>query len=123
MLTPTSTLANGGTARAPPRKPFNMIPYCSRKTEVVNVSSRAGLLKQIPNDELKARFLDKNLTIDQLDGLIAQFIEYAKQGTHIQHGYSGSAYGMSKIGVTAMTFLQQKMFNSDPGADLVVNAV
>lgn len=50
-------------------------------------------------------------------------LRYAKAGTHQQHGYSNSAYGMSKVGLTALTKIQQRNFDKDSRPDLVVNAV
>ena len=45
----------------------------------------------------------------------------AKAGNHQEKGYPNSAYGMSKVGVTVMSFIQQRELNSKD--DIVVNAV
>ena len=47
----------------------------------------------------------------------------AKEGKHETLGFANSAYGMSKLGVTAITPLQQKTFDTDDRKDIVVNAV
>ena len=47
----------------------------------------------------------------------------AKAGTHKQKGWADSAYGMSKIGVTLMSFAHQREFNKDNRQDIIVNAV
>ena len=48
----------------------------------------------------------------------------AQTGQHEKQGYSNSAYGMSKVGVTVMTGIQQadidKAFS---GKDILVNSV
>ena len=54
------------------------------------------------------------------------FILYraAKEGKHEAEGYSNSAYGMSKVGVTVMTPIQQAAFDANRGGDdIIVNAV
>ena len=47
----------------------------------------------------------------------------AKDGTFKGKGWPESAYGTSKIGVTLMSFVQQKELNKDSRDDIVVNAV
>ena len=38
-------------------------------------------------------------------------------------GYPKTAYEFSKVGLIAITKIQQKMFNNDPRADLIVSSV
>ena len=47
----------------------------------------------------------------------------AKAGTHKEDGWAESAYGNSKVGVTLMSFVQQREFDKDPREDIIVNAV
>lgn len=47
----------------------------------------------------------------------------AKSNTHIQAGWSDSAYVASKIGVSALAGIQQSIFNMDSRKDIAVNAV
>lgn len=47
----------------------------------------------------------------------------AKDGTYKSKGWPESAYGTSKVGVTLMSFVQQKEMNKDSREDIVVNAV
>lgn len=47
----------------------------------------------------------------------------AKSGNHQAEGWPNSAYQVSKVGVSALTFIQQHAFDADPREDLVVNAV
>ena len=42
---------------------------------VVNVSSRAGLLKIIKSEEIRKKLLDPNLTIETITNNLNQFIE------------------------------------------------
>ena len=46
-----------------------------------------------------------------------------KAGNHQEKGWPNSAYGMSKLGVTAYTPHQQAAFDKDSRDDIVVNAV
>ncbi|PSN32501.1 hypothetical protein C0J52_21941, partial [Blattella germanica] len=47
----------------------------------------------------------------------------AKSGTHEQEGWQNSAYSVSKVGVSALSFIQQRAFINDPREDIVVNSV
>ena len=47
----------------------------------------------------------------------------AKAGTHKDKGWPEWAYAVSKIGVTAMSFAQQREFDKDSREDIVLNPV
>ncbi|KAL1437126.1 hypothetical protein MTO96_049117 [Rhipicephalus appendiculatus] len=51
------------------------------------------------------------------------YVQSAKDGTNVEKGWGQSSYNVSKVGVTVLTFIQQREFNADPREDLVVNAV
>ena len=40
-----------------------------------------------------------------------------------EHGWQSSTYSASKVGLSALTMIQQKRFSSDEREDLVVNCV
>ena len=42
---------------------------------------------------------------------MTQFVEYAKDGTHEEEGFKNTAYGMSKVGLSALTRIQQQEFD------------
>ena len=46
-----------------------------------------------------------------------------KADKHGEKGYSNSAYGMSKVGVTVMSIIQAREMAKDPRKDIVINAV
>ncbi|XP_049881914.1 carbonyl reductase [NADPH] 1-like [Pectinophora gossypiella] len=96
-----------------------LFPILRRGARVVNVSSSAGHLSNIPSDALKMKLKDPNLTIPQLSQLMQQYIEAAKQGTQIEM-WGNSSYAVSKVGLTALTRIQQRMLQ-DKG--IKVNAV
>ena len=52
------------------------------------------------------------------------FYRDAKAGLHLQNGWPNICYGVSKIGVTLICPLQQKLFDLEKERkDIVVNAV
>ena len=42
---------------------------------------------------------------------MAQFVESAKDGTHEEKGFKNTAYGIAKVGLSALTRIQQQDFN------------
>ena len=76
-----------------------------RKSEcprIVNVASQAGHLNIIKSDALKARFVDCT-SLDELEALMRSFITDVEGGVHASNGWPNTCYGMSKLGVIAMT--------------------
>lgn len=100
-----------------------LFPLLRPHARVVNVSSFCGMLSNIPNLELKRRFASVDLTIEGLNDLLEEFVQDAKQNTHVEKGWGSSAYNVSKVGVTALSKIQQRQFNLDSRVDLIVNAV
>jgi carbonyl reductase 1 len=100
-----------------------LFPLLVAGARVVNVSSSAGHLSQIPGDELKRRFASPQLTVEELDALVRQFVNAASVGDHERSGWPSRAYSVSKVAVSALTFIQQRAFDVDDRKDIVVNAV
>ncbi|KAI8761708.1 carbonyl reductase [NADPH] 1, partial [Biomphalaria glabrata] len=100
-----------------------LFPLLRPHARVVNVSSMASqmALNQC-SSELKARFTDPNITMDELKSLIKQFIDTAQNNKHREAGFANSAYGTSKIGVTVMSMIQQRELDAKGADDIVVNA-
>jgi carbonyl reductase 1 len=47
-----------------------------------------------------------------------------KEGNHVEHGWSNSAYNVSKVAVTALTRIQQRELDASRGGDdIIVNCV
>lgn len=55
--------------------------------------------------------------------MILFFFRAAKNGDHSTKGWPNSAYIVSKVGVSALTFIQQRQLDEDPREDLVINCV
>ncbi|KYN04529.1 PREDICTED: carbonyl reductase [NADPH] 1-like [Cyphomyrmex costatus] len=100
-----------------------LYPVLRPHARVVHVSSGLGCLSQITGGTLKKKLANPNLTETELDKIMHEFVNAAKSGTHLQVGWSNSAYVASKIGVSALAGIHQSMFNVDPREDIVVNAV
>ncbi|CAH2060449.1 unnamed protein product, partial [Iphiclides podalirius] len=96
-----------------------LFPLLRNGARVVNISSSSGHLSQIPSESLRNRFKDPELTIPELSDLMNKFIEEAKQGTQSAE-WGNSSYSVSKVGLTALTMIQQR-FLSD--REIKVNAV
>ncbi|XP_012531875.1 carbonyl reductase [NADPH] 3 [Monomorium pharaonis] len=100
-----------------------LYPLLRPHARVVHLSSSAGRLRNITGDALKQKLADSNLTETELDKIMQEFVDAAKSNTHLQAGWSNSAYVASKIGVSALAGIHQSMFNADSREDIVVNAV
>lgn len=100
-----------------------LFPLLLPGARVVNLSSSSGHLSNLTCSKLKKKFCSSQLTIEELDTLMQQFIDAAKMGTHEQYGWPNRAYTVSKVGISALTFIQQKAFDVDSRKDIVVNCV
>ncbi|XP_074650915.1 carbonyl reductase [NADPH] 1-like [Tubulanus polymorphus] len=99
-----------------------LFPLLRPHSRVVNVSSmliRMTLKKFSP--EMHER-VKSEMTMDELGAFMQEFVELAKAGTHQEKGFSNSAYSVSKIGVTKLSYIQQKLFDTDEREDIIVNA-
>lgn len=100
-----------------------LFPLLRPHGRVVNMSSVAGMLKYIPGQDLKSKFRNPNISLEELCSLMNQFVQDSKNGVNEKNGWGNFAYHVSKVGVTVLSFIQQREFNQDPRPDLVVNAV
>jgi len=107
-----------------------LFPILKSGARVVNVTSSAGFLGNLgkTGDAVKAAELKKklsaaDLTVEELDELMNQFVRTANEGTHGEHGWINSTYSASKIGWSALTRIQQREMLKDPRGDIAVNHV
>ncbi|XP_044728961.1 carbonyl reductase [NADPH] 1-like isoform X1 [Chrysoperla carnea] len=98
----------------------SLFPILRPHARVVNVSSAVGHLSCIRSVELRQQFADRNLSEEKLSVLMRKFVSDAKEGKHFERGWGNSAYVVSKVGVSALTFIQQREMKT-PG--VVINAV
>ncbi|XP_069191088.1 carbonyl reductase [NADPH] 3 isoform X2 [Procambarus clarkii] len=104
-----------------------LYPLLRPHARVSMVSSSAGHLLRINGDEpaasaLRQKLSSSTLTEGELSELMNQFIKKAKDGTYKEAGWPSSTYVVSKVGVSALTRIQQRTFDVDSRPDLVVNS-
>ena len=100
-----------------------LFPILKPHARVVNVSSVLGMLSVVPAAELRQRLSSKNLTRHDLDSLAHEFVNDVRTGAHLEKGWPASAYGTSKVLLSALSFVQHRMLQEDQREDLVVNVV
>ncbi|GJQ79311.1 hypothetical protein Trydic_g16178 [Trypoxylus dichotomus] len=101
-----------------------LIPLLGHGARLINVSSSAGHLSRIPSEELRRKFSDPCLTIPELNKLMDEFITAANQDSYTPTIWGNSAYVVSKVGVSALTRIQQKMLDDErPSRNIYVNSV
>ncbi|KAJ8979439.1 hypothetical protein NQ317_003218 [Molorchus minor] len=103
-----------------------LFPLLRRNAKVVNVSSSAGHLYRIPSATVRAKFTDPNITISTVNELMKRFVKDAKENKAESEGWGPApycAYIVSKVGLCALTFLQQKQFDIEtPSRNIAINA-
>lgn len=78
-------------------------------SRIVNVASQAGLLRILRNSQFRYnQFTNPALTLSELESLMNEFITDVKSGNHESKGWPNTCYGMSKLGVIAMTKVLSK---------------
>ncbi|XP_066142554.1 carbonyl reductase [NADPH] 1-like [Euwallacea fornicatus] len=101
-----------------------LFPLLRQNSRVVNVSSSAGHLLVIPSAELRSKFNSDMLDVPSLTKLMEKFVKDSKAGKQKEEGWGNSAYAVSKVGVSALTFIQQRVFNAESlNRNVSVNAV
>eukprot|EP00088_Acartia_fossae_P053007 TRINITY_DN6015_c0_g1_i11.p1 TRINITY_DN6015_c0_g1~~TRINITY_DN6015_c0_g1_i11.p1 ORF type:complete len:290 (-),score=84.42 TRINITY_DN6015_c0_g1_i11:580-1449(-) len=108
-----------------------LFPILKPGARVVNVSSSAGYLGCLDRAEnqakagvIKKTLASGDLEISVLDSLMKQFEETANAGTHREHGWHNSTYSASKIGLSALSRIQQRELAKDTTRpDIVVSHV
>ncbi|CAN7997390.1 unnamed protein product, partial [Ixodes hexagonus] len=97
-----------------------LFPLLRPHARVVNISGGHGVLKTVRNEEWRGKIADPNLGLNELVALMkGSIMDLTDYGCTPGR----AAYRLSKVGITALTFIQQRQFNAEPGKDLVVNAV
>jgi carbonyl reductase 1 len=103
-----------------------LFPILRPGARIVNLSSSAGMLKRIPGEELRKRIGSNNLTRGDLNDLMQEYIEDVSCGRQIEKGWPHIGYAsyiVSKVFVSALTWIQHRDFLKHPSEDIVINAV
>ena len=103
-----------------------LFPLLRNGSRVVNVGSSSGVLERIQDQDLKSKFASSGstLTYEELDNLMRDFMEAANAGDHVAKGWPDHTYAVSKIGLSALTRIQQQKFSENPDLkDVVINHI
>ena len=107
-----------------------LFPILKPGARVVNVSSSCGFLPLVNGDENAASNLrtklassDSTLTIEELDDIMTSYIDSTKDGSYHDKGWGSSTYVASKVGLSTLSRIQQRMLLNDSRKDIVVNHV
>ncbi|XP_060062617.1 carbonyl reductase [NADPH] 1-like [Ylistrum balloti] len=130
-----STVPFGEQAEASVRTNFTgtlavseaLFPILRPHARVVNISSIISqfIMNQCRADLRETLLSHTCITMEKLNNLMEQFVDSAKTGTYQDLGWPNTglaSYGISKIGVTIMSFIQQRELLNDARPDVVVNA-
>ena len=104
----------------------HFFPLLRSGARVVNLSSSAGFLPNIPSEALKKKFAtsDSSLTVEELDSMMKDFIQAAEAGNHAEKGWPNSTYRVSKVGLSSLSRIQQREMNKDTSrTDIAINHV
>lgn len=100
-----------------------LLPILRSHARVVNVSSMAS---KMAIDRCSAELrnqLKACTTISEVNGFMTKFVTDVRNGNHKQLGWPETAYGVSKVGVSLMTPIQQRQLAADSSRpDVVINA-
>ncbi|GJQ71693.1 hypothetical protein Trydic_g11387 [Trypoxylus dichotomus] len=100
------------------------LPLLRNDARVVNVSSMLGHLSKIPSAELRRKFSDSSLTVAKLNDLMDQYLRDFKAGVAVEKGWGNNNYNVSKVGVSALTRVHQKLVDENyPNKNISVNSV
>ena len=104
-----------------------LFPLLRKGARVVNVTSNCGHLSKISGAEpaatdLRARLASKGLMEEDLVEMMAEFVKLAGDNKHVECGWPNSAYKVSKVGVSALSIVQQRVVDEEGGGeDIVIN--
>ncbi|CAG0880640.1 unnamed protein product [Cyprideis torosa] len=100
-----------------------LFPLLRPHSRVVNMSSSAGHLQRIPSMELKQKLASDSLTVKELSSLMQEFVDACQNPESVRDVWGEFPYVVSKVGVAALSRIQQRVFDKDPRPDMIVNHV
>ena len=104
----------------------HFFPLLKSGARVVNLSSNCGFLPLIPGDDLKKKLAssDSTLSFEELDAMMKDFVDSTKDGSHEEKGWPNGSYVVSKVGLSALTRIQQREMDKDSTrTDIAINHV
>ncbi|XP_001365339.2 carbonyl reductase [NADPH] 1-like [Monodelphis domestica] len=98
-----------------------LLPLVKPGGRVVNISSMMSLRAlEGCSPELQQKFRSDTITEEELVRLMEKFVEDAKKGVHQKEGWSNSAYGVTKIGVTVLSRIHARQLNEQRKGDKIL---
>ena len=88
----------------------------SSSPRIINVASAAGRLRG--SQALQDKVTSPSLTVEALEELMRTFVRDAEAGEHVANGWPNTCYGVSKLGLIALT---RVLARDEP--KIMVNAV
>ncbi|XP_063628981.1 carbonyl reductase [NADPH] 1-like [Cydia splendana] len=92
----------------------HLFPLLRDGARVVNVTSACGHLSNLKNKKWLDRLLDQNLTTEQLNHFVDEYLDSVKNGTFKKEDFADEGkhaeHRVSKIAVTALTMIQQRKY-------------
>lgn len=90
----------------------------SSSPRIINIASYAGRLSILKSKALMDAFTAPDLTEKEIEGYMKNFVNAVETGVHAQEGWPNTCYGMSKLGLIALT---RALARDYPG--IMVNSV
>jgi carbonyl reductase 1 len=90
----------------------------SPSPRIINIASAAGRLSILQSQELMDKFTSESLTISELSELMETFVADVQGGTHSEKGWPNTCYGVSKLGIIALTKILARQYS-----DILCNSV
>lgn len=93
----------------------------SSSPRIINIASYAGRLSILQSQEKVDAFTAPDLTLGELDAYLNDFVKAVQDGTHAEQGWPNTCYGMSKLGIIALTrilardYPEYRVNSVDPG--------
>ena len=98
------------------------LPLLKPNGHIVNISSSAGVTRYLGNPELAQRFLNPDLTQEEIISLAEEFKNYVRDGNWTEKGWPTFGYGVSKNLVNSYTRVLHRDLKKS-GSQIRVNAV
>lgn len=101
-----------------------LYPLLRDGARVVNVSSNCGHLSNLRNQKWIETLKSVDLTTDKLNGFVDDYLQSVRNGTFRKEDFADEGkhaeHRVAKIGVTALTFIQQRKYYK---RNISINAV
>ncbi|XP_045510866.1 carbonyl reductase [NADPH] 3-like [Colias croceus] len=101
-----------------------LFPLLTHTARIINISSDWGLLSNIRKQNWLDTLIKDDLTVDEILQFVDEFLQAVKNGKNGFLSFAGhySDYKVSKVALSALTFVQQREFITQ-GKDVSVNCV